>query len=154
MWCLDFCVSKIIADAPEIHWGHTASTWNPILNTWNSLECLFRRLAWMNWRGLFDGFKTITGSGKLCLSLRRQFPHASPKQLMSTCQRSMRFTITYLATRNIDCGCQINSPAQYWARGEALKIFSTILTEQNSMIRGSSSWKSLKSVSKHLKSLR
>ena len=48
------------------------------------MECLFRRSAWTNWRGLFDGFKTITGRRKLCLSLRRQFPHAPPKQLMST----------------------------------------------------------------------
>ena len=76
------------------------------------LECLFRRSAWTNWRGLFDGFKTITGRRKLCLSLRRQFPHAPPKQLMSTCQRYMRSMITYLATKNIDCGCQINSHAQ------------------------------------------
>ena len=83
-----------------------------ILNTWNSLECLFRRSAWTNWRGLFDGFKTITGRRKLCLSLRRQFPHAPPKQLMSTCQRYMRSMITYPATKNIDCGCQINSHAQ------------------------------------------
>ena len=78
----------------------------------NSLECLFRRSAWTNWRGLFDGFKTITGRRKLCLSLRRQFPHAPPKQLMSTCQRYMRSMIIYLATKNIDCGCQINSHAQ------------------------------------------
>ena len=55
---------------------------------------------------------TITGRRKLCLSLRRQFPHAPPKQLMSTCQRYMRSMITYLATKNIDCGCQINSHAQ------------------------------------------
>lgn len=37
---------------------------------------------------------------------------APPKQLMSTCQRYMRSMITYLATKNIDCGCQINSHAQ------------------------------------------
>lgn len=72
----------------------------------------FRRSAWTNWRGLFDGFKTITGRRKLCPSLRRQFPHAPPKQLMSTCQRYMRSMIIYLATKNIDCGCQINSHAQ------------------------------------------
>ena len=63
-------------------------------------------------RALFDGFKTITGRRKLCPSLRRQFPHAPPKQLMSTCQRYMRSMIIYLATKNIDCGCQINSHAQ------------------------------------------